>query len=214
MVDTVVVVLFLPLGLEVYTGSPSDHVDDPAIRLLGEVFLFGCWWWGVLMWRIWMVWRWWEEDLHLLMVMVYMIGLVVDLLVVVWLLVVLLGVVGVYDDSLVVGWLFSGHSVLGGLGLRAVPGGVCAVFVVKQAVKSSRLLGSASASSSCAVAVVLRGVLLTTSYVFGGMLVGYGVHLLLVAIVPAGVRLHRPDPSSARLWRVLGFPLRFDLALV
>jgi hypothetical protein len=51
------------------------------------------------------------------MVMVYMIGLVLDLFVVVWLLVVLLGVVGVRDDSLVVSWMGSGHSVLGGLGL-------------------------------------------------------------------------------------------------
>jgi hypothetical protein len=65
------------------------------------------------------------------MVMVCVIGLVVDLLVVVWLLVVLLGVIGVHDDSLVIGWLGSSHSVLGGLGLRAVPGWVCAVFVVK-----------------------------------------------------------------------------------
>jgi hypothetical protein len=123
-------------------------------------------------------------------------------------------VVGVRDDSLVVGWLGSSHSVLGGLGLRAVPGGVCVVFTVKQAVKSSRLLGSASASSSCAVAAVLKGVLLTASYVSSGMLVGFDVDLLLVAIVPAGVRLHRPNQISARLRMVLGFPLRFDLVLV
>jgi hypothetical protein len=63
--------------------------------------------------------------------MVYVVGLVVDLLVVVWLLVVLLGVIGVHDDSVVIGWQGSSHSVLGGLGLRAVPGGVCAVFAVK-----------------------------------------------------------------------------------
>jgi hypothetical protein len=188
--DTTVVVLFLPLGVEVYTGSPSDHVNDPAIRLLGEVFLLGCWRWGVLTWRIWMEWWWWwggGENLHLLMVMVCVVGLVVDLLVVVWLLVVLLGVIGVRDDSLVVGWLGSGHSVLGGLGLWAVPGEVCAVFAVKQIVKSSRLLGSASASSSCVVAVVLRGVLLTANCVSDGMLVGDGVHLLLVAILPVKV---------------------------
>jgi hypothetical protein len=36
----------------------------------------------------------------------------------------IVGVIGVSDDSLVVGWLGSGHSVLGGLGLQAVPGGV------------------------------------------------------------------------------------------
>jgi hypothetical protein len=41
------------------------------------------------MWMIWMVWWWWWwENFHLLMVMVCVIGLVVDLLVVVWLLVV------------------------------------------------------------------------------------------------------------------------------
>jgi hypothetical protein len=47
VVDTPIVVLFLPLGIEVYTGSPSDHVDDSTIRLLGEVFLFGCGCWGL-----------------------------------------------------------------------------------------------------------------------------------------------------------------------
>jgi hypothetical protein len=93
----------------------------------------------------------------------------------------------VRDDSLVVGWLGSSHSILGGLGLWAVPGWVCVVFAVKEAAKSSRLLGSASASASCVVAVVLGEVLLTSNCVFGGILVGYGVHLLLVAIVPAGV---------------------------
>jgi hypothetical protein len=63
------------------------------------------------------------ENLHFLMVMVCRVGLVVNLLIVVWLLVVLLGVIGVRDDS-VFGWLGSDHSVLGGLGLRAVLGGV------------------------------------------------------------------------------------------
>ena len=57
------------------------------------------------------------ENLHFLVVIVYVIGLVVDLLVVAWLLVVLLGMIGVRDDSLAVGWLGSSHSVLGGLGL-------------------------------------------------------------------------------------------------
>jgi hypothetical protein len=156
------------------------------------------------------------ENLHLLMAMVYVVGFVVDLLVVVSLLVVLLGVIGGRDDSLVVGWLGAGHSVLGGLGIWAVPGGVCAVFAVKQAVKSLRLLGSASASasSSCVVVAVLRGVLRTLNCVFGGMLVGDGVHLLLVAIFPTGVGLRWPDPSSAGLRSVLGFPVRFDPVLV
>jgi hypothetical protein len=78
------------------------------------------------------------EDLDLLMMMIRVVGLVMDLLVVVWLLVVLLVVIGVCDDSLVVSWLGSGHSILGGLGLQVVPGGVCAVFTMKQAVKSSK----------------------------------------------------------------------------
>jgi hypothetical protein len=83
---------------------------------------------------------------------------------------------------------------------------------MKQAVKSLQLLGSAS--SSCVVVAVLRGVLLTANCVSGGMLVGDSVHLLLIAIVPTGIGLRRPDPSSAGLRSVLGFSLRFDLALV
>ena len=98
--------------------------------------------------------------------------------------------------------------------LQVVPGGVCAVYAVKKAVKSSWLLGSASASSSCAVATVLRGVLLVANCVSDEMLVGEVVHLLLIAIVPARVGLRQPDPRSAGLQSVLGFPLRFYLALV
>jgi hypothetical protein len=65
------------------------------------------------------------------MMMVQVVGLVMDLLVVVWLLVVLLRVISMCDNLLVVGWLISGHSVLGGLGFRAVLGGVCAVLTMK-----------------------------------------------------------------------------------
>jgi hypothetical protein len=179
VVNTAIVVLFLSLGVKVHARSPSDHVDDSTVRWLGEVFLFGCRRWGVVM-----VWRWWGENLHLLMVMLYMIGLVLDLLVVVRLLVVLLGVVGVRDDSLVVGWLGSSHSILG---LRTIPCGMRAVLAVKQAVKSLRLLGSSPAPSSYAVVAALRGVFLAASIVSSGMLIGYGVHLLLVVIVPTGV---------------------------
>ena len=50
--------------------------------------------------------------------------------------------------------------------------------------------------------------------VSGGVLVGGGVRLLLVVIFPAGVGLRRPDPCSAGLLSVLGFPLRLYLALV
>jgi hypothetical protein len=42
-----IVVLFLSLGVEVHAGSPSYHVDDSAVRWLGEVFLFGCRRWGL-----------------------------------------------------------------------------------------------------------------------------------------------------------------------
>jgi hypothetical protein len=99
--------------------------------------------------------RWRREDLELLMMMVQVVGLVWDLLIVVWLLVVLLGVLSMCDNSLVVGWLIPGHSVFGGFGFRSIPSGVCAIFTMKEAVKSSRLLDPASASSSCVVAAFL-----------------------------------------------------------
>jgi hypothetical protein len=67
---------------------------------------------------------------------------------------------------------------------------------VKQTVKSSPLLGSASTSSSCVVVVVLRGVLLTVNCVSSGMLVGDGVHVLLVAIA-------LPESNYAGLTQVL-----------
>jgi hypothetical protein len=37
-----VVVPLLSLRVEVDAGPPSDHVNDSAIRLISEVFLFGC----------------------------------------------------------------------------------------------------------------------------------------------------------------------------
>jgi hypothetical protein len=43
--------------------------------------------------------------------------------------------------------------------------------------------GLIPAPSSCVVVAVLRGVFLATSSLSSGMLVGYGVHLLLVVIV-------------------------------
>jgi hypothetical protein len=69
------------------------------------------------MWRILMM-RWRREDLDLLMMMVQVVGLVRDLLIVVWLLVVMLGVISMCDNSLVVSWLIYGHPVFGGLGNR------------------------------------------------------------------------------------------------
>jgi hypothetical protein len=46
VVDASVVVSLLSLRVEVDAGPPSDHVNDSAIRLISEVFLF--WWLGVI----------------------------------------------------------------------------------------------------------------------------------------------------------------------
>jgi hypothetical protein len=65
VVDTAVVVPLLSLCVEVGAGSPSDHVNDSAIRLISEVFLFWCV--GVM--DVWLlrVQRWGWHDLYLLM---------------------------------------------------------------------------------------------------------------------------------------------------
>jgi hypothetical protein len=39
VVDVAVVVPLLPLHVEVGAGPPSDHMNDSAIRLIGEVLL-------------------------------------------------------------------------------------------------------------------------------------------------------------------------------
>jgi hypothetical protein len=91
------------------------------------------------------------------MVLVSMVGFMMDLLIMVGLLVV----VSVHNDPLVVSWLSSGHSVLGCLSLRIVPCWMRAVFAMKQAIESSRLLCPSSASSSCIIVAALRGVFLT-----------------------------------------------------
>jgi hypothetical protein len=57
-------------------------------------------------------------------------------------------------------------------------------------------------------------VFLTTGGLSGWVLVGYVVHLLMIAVVQAGVWLRWPGPGSTGLWRVLMFPLRFSLALM
>jgi hypothetical protein len=120
------------------------------------------------------------------MVMVCTIGLMLDLLVMVGLLVVLLGVVSVRRPAgcRLVGlwpfcprWPWSPDNPLWD----------ARVLAVKQAVKSSRLLGPSSTPSSCAVAAALRAVFLTVCGLSSWVLIGYGVHLLLVVIVPAGV---------------------------
>jgi hypothetical protein len=88
------------------------------------------------------------------MVLVSMIGWVLDLFAVVG----LLAMVSVCDDPLVVGWLCSRHFVPGGLGLWTVPCWVRVVFIVKQAIESTRLLCPSVVSSSCAVAATLVGI--------------------------------------------------------
>jgi hypothetical protein len=131
------------------------------------------------------------------------------------LVVVLLGMVGMSDNLLVVDWLISGHYVFGGLGSGAIPSGVCTVFAVKEAVEPSRLRRPASTSASgVGTAALLCGLLLATSCVTGGVLVGDGVHLLMVVVWPTGFGLSRSDPCSTGLRGVLGFPLGFYLVLM
>jgi hypothetical protein len=75
--------------------------------------------------------------------------------VVVWLWEVVL--ICVHDNSWVVGWLCPRHPVPGGLRLWAIPRWVRAVFTVKQAVKSARLLRPPSAPTMSAIAEALGG---------------------------------------------------------
>jgi hypothetical protein len=115
---------------------------------------------------------------------------------------------------LVVGRLCSGHSVSGGLGLRTIPCWVSEVFAVKQTIESTRLLCPSAASSPCVVVAALGVVFLTTGGFSGWLLVGNVVHLMMIAVVSARVWLCWPGPGSTGLWRVLGLPLRLDLALM
>jgi hypothetical protein len=62
-----------------------------------------------------------------------------------------------------------------------------AVFAVKQAVKSARLLRPSLAPTTSAIAAALGGIILTTRGLAGGVLVGDVMHLLLTATVPTGV---------------------------
>jgi hypothetical protein len=48
----------------------------------------------------------------------------------------------------------------------------------------------------------------------GWLLVDNVVHLMMIVVVQAGVWLRWPGPGSAGLRRVLGLPLRLDLALM
>jgi hypothetical protein len=158
MVDTPVVIPLLSLRLEVDAGPSGDHVNDSAIRLIGEVFLLRCL--GVIL----VVWvqvmrrqrrRQGWEDLYFLMVWICVVGWVLDVAIVVWLWVVVM--ICVRDNSLVVGWLCSRHRVPGGLCFRAIPCWVCTILAVKHAVISARLLRPSPAPASRAIAAALWG---------------------------------------------------------
>jgi hypothetical protein len=158
VVDASVVVPLLSLHVEVDAGPPSDHVNDSVIRLISEVFLFWCL--GVI-WVVdfWLMWvrrreRGWY-DLYLLVVLVHVVRWMLSRAMVVWLWEVVL--ICVRDNSWVVGWLRPRHPVPGGLHFRAVPCWVRAVFTVKQAVKSVRLLCPSSAPTTSAIAAALGG---------------------------------------------------------
>jgi hypothetical protein len=73
------------------------------------------------------------KDLYFLVMLICVVGWVLDMDVVVWLLVVIC----VRDNSLIVSWLCPRHSVFGGFCFWAIPYWVCAVFAVKQTVKSA-----------------------------------------------------------------------------
>jgi hypothetical protein len=186
-------------------------MNDSAIRLIGEVFLF----WGVrvgdvlllLVWR----WGWGRYDLYFLVVLVcvvrWMRGGGVD----VWRRGLL---ISVRDNSRVVGWLRPCHPVFGGLRLWAVSGLVGAVFAVKKTVESARRLRTSPTPTASSISAALGGIFLTARGVTSGVLVGDVVHLLLIAAVSTGVWLRSSRPRAARLWSIFGFPLRLNLALV
>jgi hypothetical protein len=130
-------------------------MNDSAIRLISEVFLFWClgvvWVVDVWLMRV-QRWEWGWYDLYLLVVLVCVVRWMLSGAMVVWLWEML---ICVRDNSWVVGWLRPRHPVPGGLRFRAVPSWVRAVFTVKQAVKSARLLCPSSAPTTSSVAVAL-----------------------------------------------------------
>jgi hypothetical protein len=186
VVDASVVIPLLPLRFKVNAGPSGDHVNDSAIRLIGEVFLFWCFGVILVVW-VWLMRRreWGWYDLYLLVVLICVVGQMLGVVVVVWLWVVVL--ICVRDNSLVVGWLCPRHPILGGLCFQAIPRWVHAVFAMKQAVISARLMRPSLAPATRAIVAALGGIVLTASGLAGGVLVGYVVHLLLTAAVPPGV---------------------------
>jgi hypothetical protein len=190
---------------------PSDHMNDSAIRLIGEVLLL--WVMGVVDVSLLLVWRWeWGRyDLYFLVVLVRVVRWMRSGGVDVWRRGLL---ICVRDNSRVVGWLCPCHPVSGGLRLWAISGLVGAVFAVEQAVKSARLLRTSPAPTASSVPAALGGIFLAARGLTSEVLVGDVVHLLLIAAVPTGVWLRRPCSHAAGLWSVFRFPLRLELALV
>jgi hypothetical protein len=147
----------LPLCVEVGARPPSDHVNDSAIRLIGEVFFL----WGlrvvvvvdILLLLVW-GWGWGRYDLYLLVMLVCVVWWVRSGAVVVWLRGLL---VCVCVNSRVVGWLRSRHPVSGGLRFWAVSCRVDTVFAVEQVVKSARLLRASPAPTTSSVSAALGG---------------------------------------------------------
>jgi hypothetical protein len=129
--------------------------------------------------------KWGWYDLYLLVVLVCVVRWMLGGVVVVWLWEVVL--ICVRDNSWVVGGLCPRHPIPGGLCFWAVPRWVHAVFAVKQAVKSARLLRPSSALTTRAIAAALGGIILTARGLTGGVLVGNIMHLLLTAAVPTEV---------------------------
>jgi hypothetical protein len=162
-------------------------VNDSAIRLISEVFLFWClrvvWVVDVWLLRGWR-WEWGRYDLYLLVVLVCVVRWMLCGAVVVWLWELLICVL---DNSWVVGWLRPRHPVPGGLRFWAVPCWVCIIFAVKQAVKSARLLRLSSAPTMSSIATALGGIILAARDLTSGVLVGDVMYLLLTAAVPTGV---------------------------
>jgi hypothetical protein len=75
VVDASVVIPLLSLHVEVDAGPSGDHVNDSAIRLISEVFLFWCL--GViLVVDVWLMRRreWGWYDLYLLVVLIRVVG--------------------------------------------------------------------------------------------------------------------------------------------
>jgi hypothetical protein len=155
MVDAAVVVPLLSLCVEVGARPPSDHVNDSAIQLIGEVFLL----WGlgvvgvmdVLLLWVWR-WEWGRYDLYLLVVLVCVVRWMLSGAVVVWLRELL---ICVRDNSRVVGWLRPRHPVSSGLRFWVVPCRVRTVFAVEQAVKSVRLLRPSPDPTTSSVSAAL-----------------------------------------------------------